>query len=122
MKAILLVDDEQEILDILKKKLEKSNYTVDTASSGEEALSMCKSLRPDLLLLDIAMPAMDGYAVAIELKKQEAYKNLPIIFLTAKELDPLAVNRRVGEIGAFGYMMKPCSFEDLLAKIKSAIG
>ena len=122
MKTILLVDDEQEIRDILKKKLEKSNYTVDTASSGEEALSMCKSLRPDLLLLDIAMPAMDGYAVAIELKKQEAYKNLPIIFLTAKELDPLAVNRRVGEIGAFGYMMKPCSFEDLLTKIKSAIG
>ena len=122
MKTILLVDDEQEIRDILKKKLEKSDYTVDTASSGEEALSMCKSLRPDLLLLDIAMPAMDGYAVAIELKKQEAYKNLPIIFLTAKELDPLAVNRRVGEIGAFGYLMKPCSFEDLLSKIKSAIG
>ena len=122
MKTILLVDDEQEIRDILKKKLEKSNYTVDTASSGEEALSMCKSLRPDLLLLDIAMPAMDGYAVAIELKKQEAYKNLPIIFLTAKELDPLAVNRRVGEIGAFGYLMKPCTFETLLEKIKNAIG
>ena len=122
MKTILLVDDEQEIRDILKKKLTRSNYMVDIASSGEEALSMCKSLRPDLVLLDIAMPAMDGYAVAIELKKQEAYKNLPIIFLTAKELDPLAVNRRVGEIGAFGYMMKPCSFEDLLTKIKSAIG
>lgn len=122
MKTILLVDDEKEIRDLLEKKLEKSGYSVDTASSGEEALGICQGLRPDLVILDIAMPAMDGYAVAIGLKKQEAYRNLPIIFLTAKELDPQAVSRRVGEIGAFGYLMKPCTFEDLLAKVKNAIG
>ena len=121
MKTILVVDDEQEIRELQKKKLEKYDYKVITACSGEEALSVCKTNHPDLVLLDIAMPGLDGYGVAVQLKRDEVTKNIPIIFITAKELDPRTVNRRVDEIGAFDFLMKPCAFEDLLAKIKSAI-
>jgi len=122
MKTILVVDDEQEIRELEKKKLEKYDYKVITASSGEETLEVCKTTKPDLIILDIAMPGLDGYAVAIQLKKAKATENIPIIFITAKELDPIALNRKVDQIGVCGFLMKPCKFEDLLAKIKSAIG
>lgn len=122
MKKILVVDDEKEIRDLLKTGLEKGGYAAMAVSSGEEALSICRKSLPDLMLLDIAMPGMDGYAVATEIKKEKNSRDIPIIFLTAKELTFESIEKRVGEVGAYDFVIKPCSFKELTEKIKSAIG
>jgi len=122
MKKILIVDDEKEIREILKKKLDKSGYGAMTASSGEEALIICRTSLPDLVLLDIAMPNMDGYSVAVELKKDKITREIPLIFLTAKELHPGSIDKRIAEFGSCDFIMKPCSFDDLKGKIIKFIG
>ena len=121
-KKILVVDDEEEILSLIQKKLGTCNFACMTTSKGSETLSLAKSFNPDLILLDIVMPGTDGYAIAKELKSDKATQNTPIIFLTGKELEPRAINERVGEVGAIGFIMKPCSLQELLDKINSVIG
>jgi DNA-binding response OmpR family regulator len=121
-KKILVVDDEEEILSLIQKKLSASNFACMATSKGSETLSLAKTFNPDLLLLDIVMPGMDGYAIAREMKRDKATTNIPIIFLTGKELEPRAINERVGEVGAIGFIMKPCSLKELLDKINSVIG
>lgn len=118
---ILLVDDEIEILELVAKKLREENYTVITASKGKEAIEICRTSRPDLLLLDIAIPDMDGYEVVSNLNKEKATKDIPTIFLTGKELTAESILNRVAELGAYDFLMKPFTFDDLLEKIKKAI-
>lgn len=118
---ILLVDDEIEILELVAKKLREENYTVITASKGKEAIEICKTNRPDLLLLDIAIPDMDGYEVVSNLNREKATKDIPTIFLTGKELTAESILNRVAELGAYDFLMKPFTFDDLLEKIKKAI-
>lgn len=120
-KKILLVDDEIEILELVAKKLREENYTVITASKGEEALELCRLNRPDLLLLDIAIPDMDGYEVVANLNKEKATKDIPTIFLTGKELTSESLLNRVAELGAYDFLMKPFTFDELLEKIKKAV-
>lgn len=121
-KKILVVDDEEQVLSLINKKLTDSNYECMSISNAKGAITLAKGFKPDLILLDIAMPEMDGYTVASELRKEKATKDTPIIFLTGKELEPRAINERIGEIGAHGFIMKPCSLKELLEKIKSVIG
>jgi len=121
-KKILVADDEEQILSMIEKKLTNSNYDCITTSNGKEVLNLAMTAQPDLILLDIAMPDMDGYMVAGDLRKGETTKNIPIIFLTGKELEPRSINERVAEIGAFGFVMKPTSLQELLEKIRAAIG
>jgi DNA-binding response OmpR family regulator len=121
-KKILVVDDEEQILSLIKKKLTDSNYDCITVAQAREAVTLAKTSNPDLILLDIAMPQMDGYTIAKELKKEKATRDIPIIFLTGKELEPRAINERIGEIGAYGFIMKPCSLKELLEKIRSVVG
>lgn len=118
---ILLVDDEIEILELVAKKLREENYTVITASEGRKAIEICKTNRPDLLLLDIAIPDMDGYEVVSNLNREKATKDIPTIFLTGKELTAESILNRVAELGAYDFLMKPFTFDDLLEKIKKAI-
>jgi len=122
MKKILIVDDEEEILSILEKKLKANNYQCLTTSIGSAVINICRSDKPDLILLDIAMPDMDGYAVAYNIREDELLKDIPIIFLTGKELEPKSIARRVEQLGAYCFITKPCSFPDLLAKIKEVLG
>ncbi len=122
MKKILIVDDEKEIRDLLKKKLKQYQYLALTAAKGQEALDICKTNKPDLILLDIIMADMDGYTFASELKKDKNTRDIPIIFQTGKELEPGGIKERVKDLGAFDYIMKPATFEELLATIKEAIG
>lgn len=121
-KKILVVDDEADALEILAKKLKENNYHVKTASSGEEAINLAKMNKPDLILMDIAMPDMDGYNVAIELKKDATLKDVPIIFITGKDLEYHGIEKRVSELGAYDYLEKPCTFVDILKKVQEAIG
>ena len=117
---ILVVDDESDIVDILKYNLEKEHeYTVHTAYNGTEALAIAKKEKPDLILLDIMMPGMNGFEVCKSLKSEPETKRIPVIFLTAKENE---IDEIVGlEIGADDYIQKPISPRVVLARIKSVV-
>jgi DNA-binding response OmpR family regulator len=104
-KKILVVDDEKDIVDILKYNLERENeFEVITASNGKEALEAAQSL-PDLILLDIMMPELNGFEVCKRLKNDKLTSGIPVIFLTAKENE---IDEILGlEIGADDYLPKP---------------
>ena len=122
MKKILVVDDEKNIRDLLKDKLEKSNFSVTLASSGQEALGACKRESPDLLLLDIAMPDMDGYQTCDRLKSDRETSGIPVLFLTGKELAPEGVIEHCRNLGACGHISKLSTLKELLGKIQEIIG
>ncbi|MDD5731030.1 MAG: response regulator [Candidatus Omnitrophica bacterium] len=122
MKKILVVDDEKDIRELLVEKLNKHNFQALGASSGEEALALSKDNLFDIILLDVAMPGMDGYETCEKLKKQEKTNNTPVIFLTGKDLEPKAMSKRYHELCAAGYLPKPSTMSELLDKIKETIG
>jgi OmpR family response regulator RpaB len=114
--TILVVDDEASIRRILQTRLEMIGYSVVTASDGEEALSAFRLLTPDLIVLDVMMPKLDGYGVCQELRKQS---DVPIIMLTA--LADVADRITGLELGADDYMTKPFSPKELEARIASVL-
>lgn len=122
MKKILIVDDDKEIRDVTKKRLIQKNYEVMTASSGQEAITICKTNRPDFVLLDIAMPEMDGYSTCEKIKQNTKTKAIPILFVTGKELLPEGIYKRCQDLGACGYISKPYTMKELLEKIKEILG
>lgn len=81
-KNILIVDDEKDVLTVLEKGLTAEGYSVITASNGDEAIDLAKSKHPDIVILDVLMPGMDGGEVAMKLKDSPETKNIPIVFLT----------------------------------------
>ncbi len=118
-KKILVVDDEKDIVDILKYNLERENeFEVLTASNGKEALAIAE-MSPDIIILDIMMPELNGFEVCKQLKNNPATSKIPVIFLTAKENE---IDEILGlEIGADDYISKPISPRKVLARIKSVI-
>ena len=115
-KKILVVEDEKSISDIIKYNLEKEGFTVYTSYDGEDALEKQSSLDPDLVLLDVMLPKVDGFTVCKKVREKSA---VPIIFLTAKEEE---VDKVLGlELGADDYMTKPFGMRELLARIKANI-
>ncbi len=111
---ILVVDDEKPIVDILKVNLIKNGYKVIEAYDGEEAVLKAKENDPDLILLDVMLPKMDGFAVC---KKIRETSSIPIIMLTAREEE---VDKVLGlELGADDYMTKPFGLRELLARVKA---
>lgn len=113
-QTIVIVEDEQAISDIIKYNLEKEGYKVYTAYDGEEGLKLIESIDPDLILLDIMMPKMDGLEVC---RRVRITKETPIIMLTARaeELDKV-----LGlELGADDYMTKPFGMRELVARVKA---
>jgi CheY-like chemotaxis protein len=117
MKKILVVDDESDVRELIKAGLDKTKYTTLSAASGMEALGICKINKPDLILLDIAMPMMDGYQVCEKLKQDPQTKDIPVLFLTGKDLDPRGIIERYEHLGACGYIPKPSTLKELLEKI-----
>ena len=116
---ILLVDDEIDTLLPLKRSLEVEDYQVVGASNGREALMKARIEIPDLILLDLMMPEMDGYEVCAQLKDDPLTKKIPVIILTAKD----AVREKVKglDIGADDYVTKPFNLNELKARIKSVL-
>jgi len=118
-KRILIVDDEEDILNVLKFRLEANNYEVLSASDGQEGLNKARSEKPDLVILDLMLPKLDGYKVCRMLKFDEAYKNMPVIIFTAraqKQDEELGM-----QMGADAYIAKPFEPEALLGKIKELL-
>lgn len=113
-EKILVVDDEKNIVDIIAYNLKKEGYRVVTAANGEEAVFMAQSENPDLILLDVMMPKMDGYEACKRIREK---KNTPIIMLTARAEE---VDKVLGlELGADDYVTKPFGVRELMARVKA---
>ncbi len=113
-QTIVIVEDEKAISDIIKYNIEKEGYKAYTAYDGEEGLKLIEEINPDLILLDIMMPKMDGLEVCRRVRKT---KNTPIIMLTARAEE---VDKVVGlEIGADDYVTKPFGVRELMARIRA---
>ncbi|NNE09455.1 MAG: response regulator [Gemmatimonadetes bacterium] len=116
-RKILIVDDEVYILHILDFSLGAEGYEVITAADGEEALEKARQERPDLVVLDVMMPKVDGFEACRRLKNDPETRELPVILLTAKGRE---VDRKMGiEVGADDYIVKPFSPSKLIQKIES---
>ena len=117
---ILVVDDEIYIVHILDFSLGMEGYEVVTALDGEQALEKAKADRPDLIVLDIMMPKLDGYETCKLLKADEATKHIPVILLSAKGRN---VDQKIGfEVGADDYITKPFSPRKLVERINAILG
>lgn len=117
-KKILLIDDDPHIVQLLKTRLVSSNYEVITAHDGEDGLLKLKEAKPDLVILDILMPKLDGYSFVLKMKEDESVLNIPVIMLTAKD----NMKNLFEMEGVSGYMVKPFCGEDLLEKVGSVLG
>lgn len=118
-ETILVVDDESRIARILEFNLSKQGYRVLTASDGAAALEAVAAEKPDLVLLDVMMPGMDGFEVCRSLKDDPATETIPVVLLTAKGQE---IDRDTGTAcGADAYMTKPFSPRDLLKRIRNLL-
>src|SRR5437660_9695571 len=116
MPTVLLADDEKNILQLARMYLQAEGFTVETAANGKEALEKVRVSRPDLLVLDLMMPEVDGWEVCRRLRKEG---DIPIIMLTARGDD---VDKIVGlELGADDYMTKPFNARELVARVKAVL-
>ena len=114
MKKILVVDDEKPISDIISFNLVNEGYAIEKASDGEQALEVFEKSQPDLVILDLMLPKMDGLEVCREIRKQSA---VPVIMLTAKDSE---IDKVLGlELGADDYVTKPFSNRELIARVKA---
>ena len=117
-ERILVVDDEQDLCEILKFNLETEGYEVETAGSAEEALTLDLTSF-DLLLLDVMMGEMSGFALARKLKSEESTKDIPIIFLTARDTENDTVTGF--NLGADDYISKPFSIREVLVRVRAVL-
>ena len=116
--TILIVDDEPVARTLAQKQMAEKGYTVLTAANGEEALAALDKTKPDLILLDVEMPKMNGYTFIAELAKRNYNPRLPVIVLTAhEELGPIFKRH-----GVRGYLIKPLNIETVVVKIQEILG
>jgi len=117
--SILLVDDQPANLDVLCELLESAGYRISVATGGATALEIAVRAVPDLILLDVLMPGLDGYEVCRQLKQEAATQDIPVIFITARDLkeDILAGFRA----GGVDYIVKPFRDEEVLARVQTHV-
>src|SRR3989338_2916471 len=118
-KVIMLVDDNPDLLYSVQKGLESlRDYEVITVESGRKCLQLLNKIRPDLILLDIMMPGMDGWDTCAKIKDNKKTENIPIVFLTAKT-DP--ISKSMGRLASADYITKPFDMKILKRRIDSVI-
>jgi DNA-binding response OmpR family regulator len=116
---VLVVDDEADLIRILEFGLKSMGYAVETASDGQEGLKKARELKPDIILLDLMLPKLDGYKVCRLLKFDERYKSIPIIILSARTQEgdqSLAM-----EMGANRFITKPYEFSEIVAQMEALL-
>ena len=119
MKKILFVDDEKDVVEVVASRLRASNYNVILAHDGQEALDKAHKEKPDLIILDLMLPKMDGYWVCGLLKADTRYNKIPIIIFTARTQES---DKQMGQdVGADAYITKPFEPQELLTKIKELL-
>lgn len=120
MKKILIVDDEQDIVESLKFVLEAANFNCFCAYNGEDGLKMAKEIIPDLIILDVMMPKINGYKISRLLKYDNKYKNIPILMITARSQEE---DKLIGEeTGANEYITKPFDLDEVVKKAEQYLG
>jgi two-component system alkaline phosphatase synthesis response regulator PhoP len=118
-EKILLVDDEPDIIDLITYNLEKEGYEIQSATNGRDAIEMAKRFVPDLILLDVMMPEMDGIETCVELREQDSLRNAIIAFLTARGED---YSQIAGfDAGADDYISKPIKPRVLISRIQALL-
>ncbi len=119
-KRILIIDDEAQMVQMVQMRLEAVGYEVIKAHDGQTGLEMAKQENPDLIILDVMMPKMDGYKVCGLLKADARYNKIPIIMFTARAQES---DKELSEdVGANAYINKPLNAEDMMNKIKKLLG
>ena len=120
---ILLVDDEADVTAVYQVKLERSGYKVITASNGEEGVKMATEQKPDLILMDMKMPVMDGVTAQQKIKENPETKDLKVVFLTAfsDPVKPEIDEKLAKEIGGLDFIKKGISLDELAEKVKGYI-
>jgi DNA-binding response OmpR family regulator len=118
-ETILIVDDEEDILELLKVNLKNEGYSILQTMTGEEAIKIAKHSSPDLIVLDLMLPGIDGLEVTKYLRKTESTEDIPIVMLTAKGEETDVVTGL--ELGANDYMSKPFSPRELTARIRAIL-
>ncbi len=118
-KRILVVDDDPDLLKMLKVRIEAEGFEFMSAKDGQEMLDLLKVKKPDVILLDILLPKVDGYTALREMKKEDEYRDIPVIILSAKE------KKKVGDLFALEdvafFVEKPFETRDLLQKVRSLL-
>jgi DNA-binding response OmpR family regulator len=118
--VVLAADDDEDILELVAFRLERSGYTVLRAKDGEEALRLALEAKPDLAVLDVMMPKLDGYELTRRLRADDATSRMPIILLTARSQD---ADVQAGfDAGADDYLRKPFSPQELRARVQAILG
>lgn len=116
MKKILIVDDEQDIVESLKFVLEVAGFECHCAYNGEEGLNLARQISPDLIILDVMMPKINGYKICRLLKYDNKYKNIPILMVTARSQDE---DKQIGEeTGVDEYITKPFDLDEIVKKVE----
>lgn len=115
-KLILVVDDEPDLIKVVTFRLKKWGYKVRTAADGREALEMMREVKPDLLLLDLCLPTVDGGEVCSQIRSDEKLKDMSIVLFTADASSSVA--EKAQALGADDYITKPFNPEELLAKVR----
>jgi len=113
---ILIVDDEEDVLELVRYNLDRNGYKVETATTGEQAMTKARAKLPDLMILDLMLPGIDGLEVCRKLKSEIRTQNIPIIMLTAKGEETDIVTGL--ELGADDYITKPFSPKVLVARVR----
>jgi DNA-binding response OmpR family regulator len=118
--VVLAADDDEDILELVAFRLERSGYTVLRAKDGEEALRLALEAKPDLAVLDVMMPKLDGYELTRRLRADDATRRMPIILLTARSQD---ADVQAGfDAGADDYLRKPFSPDELRSRVQAILG
>jgi len=117
--TVLVIDDEPDIRLIVEMALKASGMTVVSASSGQEGLELARQHTPDLVVLDVMMPEMDGYATLDALRADPSTAKVPVLMLTAKNLGPSEESLR--SMGVIGFIPKPFAPRDLVSQIRAAL-
>jgi len=116
---VLIIDDEPELMEMVSLRLEANDYQVISACDGQEGLDKARSEKPDLIILDLMLPKIEGYKVCRLLKFDERYKHIPIILFTARALQS---DIKLGaEVGADAYITKPFEPDMLLARVSELL-
>lgn len=114
VKKVLVVDDDPVLVRLVKEILKSQGFTVETAKDGIDAMVMVKKDKPDLIVLDIMMPELNGYDVLRALKFTDDFKDIPVLLLTAREQE---LDKRIGDMMGIDYLQKPVHRESFLEKI-----
>ena len=118
-KKILLIEDEKEFAEMVGIRLKQEGFIIDLAHDGEAGIKKTEEFKPDLIIMDIKLPTIDGYRVCELLKADDNYKSIPIVMLTARREE---IEKKAGiAAGADEYLVKPCEPDVLLGKIKGLL-